>query len=538
MHRQDSKYKETPHYRSLLRYASYIITQCLVRFLGLIVPYLTERLIDSVSQNDTQILVMYAIKVIFAVMCYVILLTISYYIKTCYEDTWLVDKKNRLIEIMVQMPMKEVHQSGSAYFLQRFTSNIEGCRNFIIDKPVNFVINVLYSIGIVFSMLRIDIQYALILLLGFPILAVLYDCLAKKVKRLTTQIEDLDERANALVEEVYSCNYAIRTSNADSWYANRTEKILADLLNKNRNRNRAEAVYDYFLITGLLNLISILVYVIGGYFALSHKVSYGMIISMSLYYSKLWTPLEFYLDYPKQFAKYRVHRKRLEELLNYKNQTYLYSDIGNLREIELSAVSYQLDNVNLFNQISLTLSQGEHISISGNNGSGKTTLVNLIAAIDNGYTGAIYYNKIDYREIIPKAIRRHICVIPAKPELFCGTIRENLLMGLEMEVPAFASDILAQKGLSIDYFLKDNGTNVSCGEAKLIQILRGLCRNCDLYILDEPLNYIDDEYVEMIISLLDEKLNDKTVIIISHDRRVDKICTQHYILNNQKLNLK
>lgn len=530
-----SKYQEVAHYGSSSRYVSYIIAQCFVRFFGLFIPYLTEQLIDSVSQNDQQIMLICGLKVILAGMCHVVFLTMAYYIKVCYEDAWIVDKKNRFLSVMAQLPMKEVQKKGSAYFLQRFTSNIEGCRSFIIDKPVNFFLNVLYSIGLVFSMLRIDVQYALVLLLSFPILALLYRYLAKKVKMLTTQIEDLEERANSLVEEVYSCNYAIRTSNAEKWYAGRTEKVLAELFTKSRNRNRIEAVYDYFFITGLLNLISILVYVIGGYLALFGRVSYGMIIAMSLYYSKLWTPLEFYLDYPKQFAKYKVHRQRLDALLSYKTNDSAYSEIGKMEEIALEGVSYQMENVRLFDSLSFVLREGDHISISGSNGSGKTTLANLIAAIDAGYTGKICYNQIDYREIAPSAIRQHICLIPAKPELFCGTIGENLLMGTQMEIPPSATEILAQKGLTLDYLLQDNGTNVSCGEAKLIQILRGLCRNCDLYIVDEPLNYIDDAYVEMIIDSLEKLLKDKTVMIISHDRRVDKLCTKHYVLSNHKL---
>ncbi len=54
-----------------------------------------------------------------------------------------------------------------------------------------------------------------------------------------------------------------------------------------------------FFSTGLLNCISIIVYVFGGYLAINNKITVGTLTMFSLYYSKLWNPIEFYINYPK-----------------------------------------------------------------------------------------------------------------------------------------------------------------------------------------------------------------------------------------------
>lgn len=532
---QELNCKKIAQYRSKAAFISYTCCQCIVRAIGLIIPYLTESLIDSVSQQDQQTLLKYSVIVFGAVLVYVAFLTAAFYIKACYENSWIIDKKRSYLEKMQQLPLEQLQEKGSGYYLQRFSTNIEGCRNFIIDKPVNFYLNFIYGAGIIISMLRINIKYALTLLISFPILAILYRYLAQKVRLVTTQIEELDETASSLMEEVYSCNYAIRTSNAEAWYMDRAEKILTNIFQKNREYSRIESIYDYFLITGLLNIVSILVYSIGGQLALWGSISYGMIISMSLYYSKLWSPLEFYLDYPKQRAKYRVHHDRINEVLDYKTIYGDRKDIGAFDKLELCSVSYAVGTTYIFDQLSFLLNKGEHISISGSNGSGKTTLANLIAAISNGYSGTIFYNELDYRHLDPRSIRRHICLIPAKPELFSGSIQENIRMGDERQIPKVVKEILNQKELPLDLVIQENGTNISSGEAKLVQLLRGVCRNCDVYIIDEPLNYIDDKYAEIVISALEELFDKKTVIIISHDRRIFRMCSKHYVIDNRKL---
>lgn len=534
-----SMYTVSAHDCSKRAGAGYIVCQCLVRGIGLAIPYFTELLIDAVSQQDSMSLWRHTLLVLLAVLAYILCLTLAFYRKSCYEDAWILDKKRRFLEKMTKMPLRALREKGAGFYLQRFTANIEGCRSFILDKPVNFYLNFFYSAGILLSMLRIHVGYALALLAFFPIWTVLYRYLAKKIQGVTREIEEQEEKSNALLEEIYACNYAIRASNAEAWYLRRTGAALTAVFQRKRERNRIEAVYDYCLITGLLNLVSVLVYSVGGLLTLWGKISYGMIISMSLYYSKLWTPLEFYLDYPKQYARYRVHRERMQEVLDEPQEDVPShgSGLETFRELEVRSLSYAMGETAVLDRLSLVVRQGEHVAVSGGNGSGKTTLANILAAIYEDYSGGIYYNGIEYRQLNPHDIRRHICLIPAEPELFSGTIGENLRMGESRDVPEIVREILEEKQLSMDFLVQEGGANLSSGEAKLVQLLRGICCGGECYIIDEPLNYIDGHYAEVIVDALETLFRSKTAIIISHDQRVFRMCAKRYFLEDGKLML-
>lgn len=74
------------------------------------------------------------------------------------------------------------------------------------------------------------------------------------------------------------------------------------------------------------------------------------------------------------------------------------------------------------------------------------------------------------------------------------------------------------------------GGNLSGGEAKLIQLARGIYRDCDLYLIDEPLNYIDKDYTEMVLQVMGELFTEKTLVIISHDMRAFSLCDRVYTM--------
>ena len=251
-----------------------------------------------------------------------------------------------------------------------------------------------------------------------------------------------------------------------------------------------------------------------------------MVVSMSLYYSKLWSPLEFYLDYPKEKAKFDTYQKRIQEVYKKPVQTTSqnFHPISEMQQIDLQKIHYTVGGKQILNGQSLSIHKGDKIGIVGANGSGKTTLANLICGLLQDYEGSINYNGINYREIKVEDLVKHICLIPAVPQLFSGTVAENITMGDPAPIPDTLLQILHKQGLGPDKELLEHGNNLSGGEAKLIQLLRGIYRQCDLYIVDEPLNYIDKNYTTMIIEMMRQLFADKTLILISHDAKVFSLC--------------
>lgn len=293
-------------------------------------------------------------------------------------------------------------------------------------------------------MLRIDVLYASILLLAFPVMASCYRVLAKRVGRLTAGIEQVQDSINTHMEEMLLCNASLRANNAAGWFAGQVDGLFADSFEKKRERIKVETVYDFALITGLMNLLSVAVYYFGGLFAIQGRVTLGMVVSMSLYYSKLWSPMEFYLDYPKEKAKYKAHRQRIEEVMREGGEGQREASRSNLGKqaleplssLRVNGLTYSIGDRRILQDARLEIQAGDRIGIMGDNGCGKSTFANLLCALLQDYEGEILYNGRDYRTFSPDSIREHVCLIPATPQLFQGTIRENIALGGDKEIPA------------------------------------------------------------------------------------------------------
>ena len=529
--------KHASTYSSTVFFFLYVVLVVLHRLLSLLVPVFTQKLIDAIPQNDLGTLQFYGIMNLVIILLFIACLSAANYVQECYENGKILLKKKEFAQQVNKIPYEQFSQNGSGYYLQRFHSDIENCRPFIINKPVQVWVQGIYLIAIALLMLHIDVVYALILFSVFPFMMIFYRKLASKVGTVSRKIEHTQDQINSHFEEMLYCNYALRTTASSDWYVSRMDGLLEDNFSLRKKRTSIETIYDFVLITGLLNLLSVAVYYFGGLLVLNQQISIGMVVSMSLYYSKLWSPLEFYLDYPKEKAKFDTYQKRLQEVYKkpVKTTSQKFHPIQKCsRSIFKKSIILLVGNKSLM-ACRCPSTRAIKLVSSAQTVPEKTTLANLICGLLQDYAGNINYNNINYREIKVEDLLKHICLIPAVPQLFSGTVAENITMGDPAPIPDTLLQILHKQGLGPDKELLEHGNNLSGGEAKLIQLLRGIYRQCDLYIVDEPLNYIDKNYTTMIIEMMRQLFADKTLILISHNTQAFELCKKILVIQKGEL---
>jgi ATP-binding cassette subfamily B protein len=174
----------------------------------------------------------------------------------------------------------------------------------------------------------------------------------------------------------------------------------------------------------------------------------------------------------------------------------------------------------------------------GPTGSGKSTLISLLLKFYTPQKGQILINGIDLALLSTEDIRRHIGLVLQDTLLFPGTLRENLLLGLE--IPTSQLELTMQEmGLAIDKLpqgfeteLQENANNFSSGEKQLLSFGRALLRNPSLLILDEATSHIDPKTERRIQTAMNTLLQGRTALIIAHRlstiRHADRILVLRY----------
>ncbi|MDZ5253044.1 ABC transporter ATP-binding protein [Clostridium sp. LIBA-8841] len=172
--------------------------------------------------------------------------------------------------------------------------------------------------------------------------------------------------------------------------------------------------------------------------------------------------------------------------------------------------------------------------IVGESGSGKSTLLKLINNMISANNGDIFYKGKNINKINPIDLRKKVVMVPQNIIIFDGTIRENLLKGLELRKETLVDDEILKnilKVVCLEKSLDEKAQKLSGGEKQRLILGRALALQCDVLMLDEPTASLDEKNSEMvfrnIISFAKER--ELSLIIITHDLRLANIYSERTI---------
>ena len=191
--------------------------------------------------------------------------------------------------------------------------------------------------------------------------------------------------------------------------------------------------------------------------------------------------------------------------------------------------------------ISFDMDHGQMLGIIGGTGSGKSTLVQLLShlyAVSQGKL-ALYHQGHSPRTL--KEWREWIAVVPQKAELFRGTIRSNLLLGMEENVSdddlwwvletAQAADFVREKEGQLDEPVEAFGRNFSGGQRQRLTIARALLKKAPFLILDDSTSALDYLTEARLLKSIKEELSDISLILVSQRTNSLKSADQILVLN-------
>ncbi|MGL5381620.1 ABC transporter ATP-binding protein [Clostridium sp.] len=188
--------------------------------------------------------------------------------------------------------------------------------------------------------------------------------------------------------------------------------------------------------------------------------------------------------------------------------------------LNIKDLYYEADNTKILNGVSISINNGDCISIVGQSGSGKSTLMKLCADLIPITKGSVFFNNIDYKKYNPIELRRKISYCTQLPHLFGDTVRENLEFPFKIRKEKINLDkityLLERFNLNSDYLDKDI-KSLSGGEKQRISIIRNLIYTPDILLLDESTSALDKENSIKVQEYVKElNLNGTTVLWITH----------------------
>lgn len=207
-------------------------------------------------------------------------------------------------------------------------------------------------------------------------------------------------------------------------------------------------------------------------------------------------------------------------------------DSGEGIEIELQDVSfrYPTRDMQIFDRLSLKIEKGQYAALVGPSGCGKST---ILALLERFYElgpqqGKVLFNGDNINSSNVYKYRKNISLVAQEPIMFRGTIRDNIVLGIEdpdsisgeriIEVcrDAFIHDFIISLPEGYDTKLGAQGISLSGGQKQRIAVARALIREPKVLLLDEATSALDSESEKMVQAALEKARHGRTTIAVAH----------------------
>ena len=283
-------------------------------------------------------------------------------------------------------------------------------------------------------------------------------------------------------------------------------------------------------ITLIMNGIAILIIWVGSQSVSLGTLQVGTLMAFITYSIQVIMSFLFIAALSIILPRAYISIKRISEILNKENsikespnsKTFTNTD----GEIEFKNVSFTYPDADepILKNISFKAQKGTTTAFIGSTGSGKSTLVQLIPRFFDVTKGSIIIDRENIKDVSLKELRDKIGYVPQKGMLFKGTIKENVLLGLDKDDDelvktscevAQASEFINNFAEKYDYMISQGGSNVSGGQRQRLSIARAIAKDPEIYIFDDSFSALDAKTDKNLRIALKNHAKNATILIVA-----------------------
>lgn len=508
----------------------------------IIVSLMLEKIMSIATSKDLNALydqgIIFLVLFVSSILIYILII----YLKPKYQKKAITQYKNNIYGQILDKNISKFNEYNTATYISALTNDVHKIEEDYLFSAFDLITNFTLFICTIIVMLI----YSPLLTLSGIVLALLPFIGAILIGGKLAIHEKEISNQNASFMHFIKDNL-IGFSTVKVFKA---EKKIKELFNKNNNtleNKKASKTKTLALMEMVQTVLSLAsqfgVFFIGAYISIkSGKIAPSVILLFVQLMNYIISPL---MNIPTLLSKRLACKplfKKIEEIIKTDTENIQGESIENINDITISNLSFMYEDKAILKDISHKFEKNKSYAIVGPSGAGKTTLINLLLARENNYTGNIYYNGIEVREISLDSLYEISSFVEQNVFVFDDSIINNITMYSNVD-EELLNEVIIKSGLielikekGRDYRCGENGSNLSGGEKQRISIARALINKSQLLLLDEVTSALDNETSSLITNQLLE-LNNTTRIMITHrlDEEVLNKFDQIIVMKNGKI---
>ncbi len=437
---------------------------------------------------------------------------------------------------LMQLPYRHFERTPSGVIAERLRQ-LDVLRAFFTGQMPALAIDLAFVALFLAATFAVSAVLGLIALLAIPLLIGVSLATHRAQRRLADDnFQSLAAKASTLTETVANAQtikaLGLEAEVERRWQA-RVEQAAATSFRVNHLANIAASA------SAILQLVASLALVVVGVHEVEiGRLTVGGLVAANMLAMRALMPMRQLVAAWHQLQSVRAAFQRIDELMHepVESQPGALAPLPPITgAISLERVTYRPEEgaPAILHGADLEIAAGEILGIVGPSGSGKTTIANLIQGLFQASGGRVLMDGNDIAHMPPAQLRAQIGSVPQDVQLFTGSVRDNIAMGVADKDPnrvvavarfVGAHGFVQRLPQGYNTIVGERGRGLSTGQRQLLSIARALIRNPRILILDEATSALDPATEEQLLRQLKNNTRGRTVIMITHRLAPLAIC--------------
>ncbi|MGC5324724.1 ABC transporter ATP-binding protein [Brevibacillus sp. SYSU BS000544] len=493
---------------------------------GLAIPLVTSNLVDSFSLatiSTTQIVL-----IVGAFIAQALALGLSTYLLNHVGQNIVASLRDRLWKklLVLPIPYYDNHQTGET--ISRMTNDTAVVKQLITDHLAGFLTGIISIIGSVTVLLYLDWKMTLIMLVAVPVALAILIPLGRQMHKISRGLQDETANFTTILNQVLSEVRLVKASNAEANEYSNGKKGITNLLQFGLKEAKIQALIAP-IMSFVVMMLLVLIIGYGGMRVSTGALTAGDLVAFILYLIQIVIPMSQLTMFFTQLQKAMGATERIITTLAENEEDYASGNtLENANqpiEVEQVTFGYQSGET-ILKDVSFTVKPGKVTAIVGPSGSGKTTLFSLLERYYQPLSGTIRLGTEPINDFTLSSWRRQIGYVSQESPLISGTIRENIIYGMEREITdeelqhaaemAYAHEFIEELPNRYDTEVGERGMKLSGGQRQRIAIARALLRDPQILMLDEATSSLDSKSEIVVQMALKNLMKGRTTLVIAH----------------------
>lgn len=487
--------------------------------------------------------------IIIITIAQVIFLALGTFFLSKEGDKQTKEIRLRIKKHLLSIPASYYDDINSSELASRLINDTNILRTYISSKVPQFINSIIYFLVVTIVLFILDWKLSIIILLIFPINMLLIFPIGKINEKIIKQAQYHTSKVIGITTENLSSIKLIKLTNAQEYSY---KKFRNEVLNLYKTSIKLDKILSLtFPLQKTINFLLILVVILYGSFRIKeNSLTIGELTSFMIFLFQLIGPINNISIFYRDTKEAEGSLEQILSLLSIKSEDSQKKSkyISKFNSIELKNISFSYRDKLILKNINLSLGSGEKIAFVGPSGAGKSTLINIITRLYTFQEGELLLNNTNSKKIPLSDWRSYFTVVLQENTILSGSIRDNLIFGLDylptdqqIDEALFLSclkDEIKYMENGLETKVGESGKMLSGGQRQRLEIARAILRKSEILIFDEATSNLDTKTEEIIINNVKSKIKDITIISIAHRLSTILDADTIYFVNNNKIESK